>query len=118
LTDTAAALGLFRGPDLIVVSVNEELERLTGKPCVGYPAREVWFDAEARTAQALMALVLSDGVTRQHPSLDWEGQPGQVVVQRVEVEGHRYVATAFRRLPVRSDAPTPSLPVQAPLLVR
>jgi hypothetical protein len=107
VTETTAALGLFRGPDLIVEAVNAELERLTGRPCVGFPAREVWYDAQARTAQALMAAVLCDGVTRSHPAVDWEGRPGIVTIQAMYEGAERWgVVTEFRAAPV----PTSSVP--------
>jgi hypothetical protein len=66
-----AALGLFRGPDLIVEAANDELVRLTGRDVVGFPAREVWFDAQSRTSQALMSATLQDGISRWHDAVDW-----------------------------------------------
>jgi hypothetical protein len=118
--DHAAALGLFLGPDLIVVAVNDELERLTGRPCVGFPAREVWYDPQARTAQALMAAVYRDGVTRCHAAVDWEGRPGTVTIQAFDQDEGRYVATAFepvplpmRRAPVEDLTEVWSAPPQA-----
>lgn len=108
--DHAAALGLFRGPDLIVEAVNGELERLTGRPCVGFPAREVWYDAQARTAQALMSATYADGVTRCHAAVDWSGRPGVVTIQAM-YEG----PTPWGVVTTFVAAPVPTLPQSFPL---
>jgi hypothetical protein len=102
------AIGVFEGPDLRVVKINEELARLTGcSDITGLPAREVWFGPAARRTQALMRATLLDGVARRDPSVvASDGRTGTVFIEPLMREGRVWaVATAWEPTPLRPRSP-------------
>lgn len=105
--EATAALGLFRGSDLIVEGVNDELRALSGcdQP-IGMPAREVWIGDIARSVIATMSEVFRDGATR-HCWVIWLGNPGSVLIVPVYRKAALWgVATSWEPLPATVHPPT------------
>lgn len=99
MTEATAAMGLFRGPDLIVEGCNDELRRITGCDPVGFPAREVWIGEVAKSVIAVMSEVFRTGERRHHWAT-WLEVPGSILIVPVARMAEPWgVATSWEPVP-------------------